>query len=268
VVCTLLASGGPLDHVVQHSLFTLHVAGREIAFTNHMLMMVVATVLLLVLLPLAARRGGLVPKGLSNFIESICVYIREEVARPALKDHTDRYIGYLWTTFFFILACNLLGMIPVGPAAYWLTGRQERMIELGGTPTANIWVTGMLAALAFVMIHVAGVRHQGVWKYIVNFIPHVPWPLIPVMYVLEIIGAMVKPFALAIRLFANMVAGHAVLAALMGVALASGNYAVAGVTVLGCTALGLLELFVAFLQAYIFTFLTTMFISAAAHPEH
>jgi F-type H+-transporting ATPase subunit a len=264
----ILASGSPLDHVVQHTLFTVHIAGYEIIFSNHMLMMLVAAAALLVVVPLAVRHRGLTPQGLRNFIESICVYLREEVARPALKEQTDRYIGYIWTTFFFILACNLIGMIPIGQIAYWLTGRQERMIELSGTPTANIWVTGILAVLALVMIHVAGIRQQGLWHYIKNFIPHVPWPLIPMMYILEIVGAMVKPFALAIRLFANMVGGHAVLAALMGVALTSQKYSVAGITLASCVALSVLELFVAFLQAYIFTFLTAMFIGAAMHPEH
>ena len=116
--------------------------------------------------------------------------------------------------------------------------------------------------------HFSGIREQGLWLYIKNFIPHVPWPLIPIMYVLEFIGALVKPCALSIRLFANMMAGHTVIGALMGMAIVSGNWGIAGVTVLGCTAISLLELFVAFLQAYIFTYLTTLFISAAVHPEH
>ena len=93
-------------------------------------------------------------------------------------------------------------------------------------------------------------------------------PLKLLMYGLELIGAAVKPFALAIRLFANMMAGHTVIGALMGLAVVSGNLAVGGITILGCVAISLLELFVAFLQAYIFTYLTTLFISAAVHPEH
>jgi F-type H+-transporting ATPase subunit a len=88
------------------------------------------------------------------------------------------------------------------------------------------------------------------------------------MYILEFVGSLVKPFALAIRLFANMVGGHAVLGALMGIALVSQSYPVAGITLVSCVALNLLELFVAFLQAYVFTFLTAMFIGAAMHPEH
>ncbi|MCK4629150.1 MAG: F0F1 ATP synthase subunit A [Sedimentisphaerales bacterium] len=260
----ILASESPLDHVVQHSLFII--PGTEIEFSNHMLMVLVAAILMLVILPLAARRWSMVPCGLSNFFEAICVFIREEVARPVLGDNTDRFIKFLWTTFFFILFCNLLGMIPTDGIFYLISG--YRLEHLGGAATANIWVTGALAVIAFIMIHISGIRQQGVWGYIRNFIPHVPWPLMPVMYVLEIIGSLVKPFALAIRLFANMLAGHTVLGAMLGLAFMARSYTIGGVTILGCAAISLLELFVAFLQAYIFTYLTTMFIGAAVHPEH
>jgi len=260
----ILASANPLEHVVQHTLFTL--PGTSIEVSNHMLMVLAAAVVMLIVLLRAARRRAQVPSGLSNLIEAICVFIREEVARPVLGENTDRFIKYLWTTFFFILFCNLLGMIPTDGILYLVSG--FRLAGLGGAATANIWVTGALAALAFLMIHFSGIRQQGLINYIKNFIPHVPWPLRPIMYFLETIGAFIKPFALAIRLFANMLAGHTVLSALLGLAFLARSYAIGGVTILGCAALSLLELFVASLQAYIFTYLTTMFIGAAVHPEH
>ena len=216
--------------------------------------------------PLAARQRSLVPRGMRNFFEAICVYIREEMARPVLGENTDRYIFYLWNTFFFILFCNLLGMVPTDGILYLLSA--GRLRGWGGTATANIWVTGTLAGIAFLMIHVSGMRQQGVGNYLRHFIPPVPWPLVPIMYVLELIGAAVKPFALAIRLFANMLAGHTVLGALLGLIFLSRNYLVGGVTILGCVGISLLELLVAFIQAYIFTYLTTMFIGAAIQPEH
>ena len=262
----ILASGSPLDHVVQHELFRFTVAGREFAFSNHMLMVLAAGGLMLIIFPLIARQGGLVPRGLRNFFESICVFVREEVARPVLGENTDRFVPYLWTTFFFVLFCNLLGMIPLGGIFQAVSG--GRLRHLGGTATANIWVTGTLAFMAFAMIHISGIRQQGALTYFKNFIPHVPLPLVPVMYILEFIGAFVKPFALAIRLFANMLAGHTVLGALLGLAIAARSYSIGGVTVLGCAVLSVLELFVAFLQAYIFTYLTTMFIGSAVHPDH
>ena len=169
--------------------------------------------------------------------------------------------------FFFILTCNLLGMIPTGGILY-LIFRSDKLQHFGGAATANVWVTGALGSLAFFMTHISGIRQQGLFTYLRNIIPHVPVPLMPIMYVLELIGVLVKPFALAIRLFANMLAGHTVLAALTIIAMASHSYAVSGVTLIGCTSLSMLELFVAFLQAYIFTFLMTMFIATAVQPEH
>lgn len=157
-------------------------------------------------------------------------------------------------------------MIPTDSIIRLLSG--NKLQHLGGAATANIWITGALAGCAFVMIHVGGIRQQGLWSYIKNFIPHVPIALMPIMYVLELIGALVKPFALAIRLFANILAGHAVLGALIGLAIMARSYSIASVTVIGCAALSLLELFVAFLQAYIFTYLTAMFIGTAVQPEY
>lgn len=264
----ILAAGDPLSHVVQHELFT--VPGTDFAVSNHILMMFLAAVLLVVILPQAARQRSMVPTGIRNFFEAICAFIRDEVARPVLGGMTDRYIVFIWNTFFFILFCNLLGMIPLDGIVYLVSGMQLQ--HIGGTATANIWVTGALSVVAFFMIHISGIREQGVLTYLKNFIPHVPWPLVPVMYILEFIGALVKPFALAIRLFANMLAGHTVLGALIGLVFMSSKLAImaptAVATVAGCAAISLLELFVAFLQAYIFTYLMTMFIGAAVHPEH
>jgi len=259
---SVLASGNPLDHVVQHELFKV----GPVLFTNHMLMLILAGSLLLITLLLASRQRSIVPSGLRNFIESICVFLREEVARPVLHENTDRYIKFIWTMFFFILFCNLLGMVPFDGILYLVS--RGNLQHYGGTATSNIWVTGTLAGCAFLMIHVSGIRQQGAGAYIKNFVPHVPVLLIPFMYVLELIGAMVKPFALAIRLFANMIAGHTVLGTLLLLGLAAKNIPVAGATVVGCAAFSLLELFVAFLQAYIFTFLTTLFIGSAVQPEH
>ncbi len=258
----ILASENPLDHVVQHELFRI----GDFVVSNHVLMVLLAAILMLIILPRAARRDGLVPKGLANLIESICLYLREEVARPALKEHTDKFIKYLWTLFFFILFCNLIGMIPLAGIVYFLSG--TKLSNIGGTATANIWITGTLAMVSFFMIHICGIRQQGIASYMKHFIPPVPWPLVPLMFVLEFIAALIKPFALAIRLFANMVAGHTVIAALLSLIFMAKSYSVGAVTVAGCAALSILELFTAVLQAYIFVFLTTLFISAAIEPEH
>lgn len=264
----ILAMANPLDHVVPHSLFKIPIPGTDwtMDFNSHLLMILVAAIVLCIVLPLSVRQRSMVPRGLRNLIESVCVYIREEVARPVLGDATDRFIIYLWTIFYFILFINLVGMVPTDALIYLLSGGHIK--HIGGTATANIWVTGALASMAFIVIHLSGMKEQGFFTYWKNFVPHVPWPMLPLMYVVELIGALVKPFALAMRLFANMLAGHTVLASLMAMVLMSRSLAIEGVTIAAAAVFSLLELFVAFLQAYIFTFLTAMFIASAIHPEH
>jgi len=274
-----------------------------------MIMIVLAALLTFIIFTYVGTRArkNMVPTGVHNFFEAMLSFLRTEVFRPALGDNADRFTPFLWTLFFFILFCNLLAMIPMNEI---LGLARRRPVELWGAATANISVTLGLALIAFVAIHVSGViqairikmnpnldthhHHDtahshgqplpiaivtGTAAYIWNFAPHpqlglkvLDLGLWAALLVLEIIGAFVKPFALCVRLFANMLAGHLVLAALVGMILivsnTIGQTAVGVVVVAGCTALSLLELFVAFLQAYIFTFLTTLFIASAVAPEH
>ena len=265
----VLASDDPMSHVVPHNLFG--------PVTNHVLMLIVAAVLLLIFVPIAARKKDLVPRGFRNFLEALLQFIREDVARPALGELTDRYIPFLWTMFTLILTANLLGLIPIGAILGGVT-QDSHLLHWGGTATGNIGITAGLALCAFLLFHLSGMRQQGVGKYLYNtFLGHAPWPLWPLFIPLELIGALVKPFALAIRLFANMTGGHIVVAVLlgfavtgveMGIAGSPGMYGVTVVSVLGAVAINLLELFVAFLQAYIFVFLTALFLGTAVHPEH
>jgi len=283
----LLVAASPLEHVVSHDLF--HVG--PIVVNNHMLMSAVAALLMLIVFVPMTRYRSLVPSGVRNFFESICVYFRDEVARPILHDETDRFIGVIWTTFFFILFANLLGIIPIAAIVYLVSWGE--LHEWGGTATGNIYVTGALAGFMFVFIHLSGiaqnVRHQrhagrspitaglfGVAVYLYKMVPHIEGALGIILFLpllgLEFLGAVVKSVALAIRLFANMIAGHILLAVLLFfITFAQGylsGFALASVSVVGSVAITLLELFVAFLQAYIFTFLATIFIGMAVHQDH
>ncbi len=283
----ILASGNPLDHVVAHDLFKV----GPVVVNNQMLMAGVVGVIMLILFPLIFRKPEMVPSGVRNFFEAICSYFREEVARPVLHGETDRFIPLIWTTFFFILFSNLLGMVPLSSALYLVSF--GKLKEIGGTATGNIYVTGALAAFMFVMIHVSGI-----WQNAIHEHHHgKPWPqatvkgfflywykmvppiegavgyiLFPLLFVLEFLGVASKSFALAVRLFANMLAGHTVLATLLffiGLPTSYGvGMFVAGASVLGSVALSALELFVAFLQAYIFALLATFFIGMSVHQEH
>jgi F-type H+-transporting ATPase subunit a len=171
--------------------------------------------------------------------------------------------------FFFVLTVNILGLLPI-PAVSSLFG-----LHLGGTATGNIWVTATLALITMAMMVINGLRIGGK-SYIAHFCPGPIW-MAPLLVPVEIIGLIAKVFALAVRLFANMIAGHILLAVLLSFIMSAGSISaglglgVAVPVVLGSAAINLLELFVAFLQAFIFTFLTTLFIGMSVvfhHDEH
>ena len=275
----------PMEHVIPHPLFG--------GFNNHHLMGLVVLVVGIALLALVAKKmpvkGGsaedYVTKGrFTQFMEVLLIFIRDEMTRPLLGDLTDRYIKYIWSTFFFILFANVFGLIPTG-AILDLVGLHS-LSHWGGTITGNVNITAGLAGIACFMMFFVGLKENGF-----HFIQHMwPVPVTPpegvkgfmlvivmpilwlagiIVFALEFVGYFIKSFALCVRLFANMVAGHLVLGSLIIMAMYAG---VVGKTAsgLGAAAFSFLELFVAFLQAYIFTFLTVIFISlgAISHAEH
>jgi F-type H+-transporting ATPase subunit a len=273
----------PLEHIVQHPLIErpadlgpLTPNGVITIFSDQIAMIALAGVLLIAFVPMMVRRrrgkgdvDGLVPVGGANMLEAVCQYIRKEVAEPALHEHTDRFIKYIWSVFFFVLTVNILGLLPI-PAISSLFGT-----HLGGTATGNIWVTATLALITMGMMVINGLRIGGK-HYIAHFCPGPIW-MAPLLVPVEIIGLVAKVFALAVRLFANMIAGHILLAVLLSFIMSAGSISaglglgVAVPVVLGSAAINLLELFVAFLQAFIFTFLTTLFIGMSVvfhHDDH
>jgi F-type H+-transporting ATPase subunit a len=172
-------------------------------------------------------------------------------------------VPFLWTQFLFILFCNLLGMFP-----------------FLGSPTASIWVTGALAACSFVMMHGPGIVREGPVHYFQSLwpqieIPYIGWFFGLLIFIIEMLGSVIKAGVLAVRLFANMFAGHMVLATILlfiyTVGVNGFSWLWVGVStasVIGVVLLSLLELFVAFLQAYVFTFLTALFMGMNLHPAH
>jgi F-type H+-transporting ATPase subunit a len=261
----ILAELNPLEPVTVVPLFTFHIGPCQLVISNHAAMVLVVTALLLVVILLATRSPKLQPRGLQNFVESVCSYLREEMARPILGHGTDRYMSFIWTIFFFVLTLNLLAMIPTDKIISLATGRKS---HFGGPATANIFITGALGVISFVMTHVYGVRQKGVFHYLASIAPPSPKWLLPLIYPLELITLFVRPFTLAIRLFANIVAGHMVLATILGLVFVFQNLGVAVISVLASVALSFLELLVAFIQAYIFAFLCTLYIGLATSSEH
>jgi F-type H+-transporting ATPase subunit a len=232
---------------------TLHLGGYDLPITRHAVMMWVACAVILLVLWLATRRRTLAPKGIHNVLEAIVVFVRDELARKNIGHHGDRFVPYLLSTFVFILACNLLGLIPYM-----------------ATPTGNIGVTAGLAGMAFLMIQVAGMREHGVVGHWKNLVPHgMPVWLLPIMIPVEILGMFTKPFALCVRLFANMTAGHvAILSLISLVFILKAAWVGAVLSVPFSLFISGIELLVAFLQAYIFTMLTSLFIGMSVHPQH
>jgi F-type H+-transporting ATPase subunit a len=267
-ILTLAAGDSPLHHVVDRPLGGGHMTPHTL-ITNHMVLLVISAALMLLIFPRLTRRyrsGELVPTGTRNFFEAIIIYVREDLARPVLAENTDRFMGYLWTLFFFILFNNLLGLLPLDVVTGGI---------IGGSATGNIYVTGALAIISFIVIQIAGIRSNGLVNYLKHFTGGAPIYMAPILIPVEIIGIFVKPFALMIRLFANMVAGHVLLAVLIGfvglayVKLGTGGAVGVGiVSIAGATAIMCLEVFVAFLQAYLFTFLTALFIGQLVVHEH
>ena len=259
----------PLEHIVRHPMIQRN--GYTL-LDSHIVMLMLAGLLLVLLLPVWVRRrrgtdavGSLVPTGPGNAVEAICEFLRNKVAQPALHHHTDRFIKFIWTVFFFIFTVNLLGLLPI-------SGLRFLGAHLGGTATANPWITGTMAAITLGMIVINGLRLGGK-QFLAHFSPG-PWWLSWMLVPIEVIGLVARIFALTVRLCANMIAGHVLLAVLLSFifqAAAKGIAAGLGVTVpvvLGSVAITLLEMFVALVQAFVFTFLTTLFIGQAVVFHH
>lgn len=231
--------------------------------TKLVVMLWIAAAIAVVLLVGAARSHtrraaqGLPPKGLAGAIEAMILYMRNEVILPNVGHHGEGFVPYLLTIFFFILIANLLGLVPYM-----------------GTATGNISVTATLAIMTFIVIEVAGMRALGkgyintiiFWPHDMPILMRVPLSLI--LSPVELMSKFTKPFALAIRLFANMTAGHIVVLALIGLIFTFQSYFVAPAPVAMAVAIMLLELMVAFLQAFIFTLLSSVFIGLVRESAH
>lgn len=236
----------PLPHL---SLF-----GLDISITKHVVFMWLASILLIVTMIKVSKsyKKSLVPKGVSNFFEVLIVFVRDEIAKPTIGKGYEKFVPYLLTAFFFILFCNFLGLIPYS-----------------ATATSNISITASLAVATFIVTQFGGIQKNGFFGYFKGLVPHgVPIPLLPIMAIVEVLGLFTKPFALAIRLFANMTAGHIIIYALISLIFVMQSYFIAPVSIGMALFIYLLEILVALLQAYIFTMLSSLFIGMAVHQDH
>lgn len=278
----LAAGNNPLSHVIPHP-FVVAEDGTWIWDTT-VGNLLLSGLILIILGPWIAKKIGTGPESqghdrfvtrnpFAHMIEVICTYLRENTVRPLLGDRTDGFMPFLWTLFFFILVNNLLGLVPILDALHLINKdwKAEGISPFGGTATQNLAVTGVLAFIAFLVINISGIRQLGIGGYLHHLTGGAPAYIWPILVPVEILGIFIKPVALAIRLFANMTAGHTLVATLfMFVGLAANlSFILSGpitvISVVAAIAIYFLEIFVAFLQAFVFMFLTTVFISQLAH---
>lgn len=252
------------EHILEHHLMDhkmgaafLSFSGIQLGMSRHLMVMWIVSAVVIAVLTYAARArsgAGLVLRG---GVEAVVVYIRDQMLHPIFHDATHTYLPYFLTLFFFIWFCNMAGLVPHSSAV-----------------TANVSVTAGLSICTFMLIHFAGVKEQGPIEYIKHICPGgLPLWLVPLIFMIEIMGLFAKCIALCIRLFANIIAGHVVSLAFLSLIFIFAQmspYIGLGVAP---AAVGLalfvyaLDVLVSLLQAYIFTFLTALFVGGAVHPH-
>lgn len=242
---------------LEHNHILLADSGKavlDLSITKNVAMLLInAGLLLFVFLSVAKAyktNKGKAPKGIQSFLEPIVLFVRDEIVKPNIGHHHEKYLPYLLTLFFFILFGNLLGLLPGA-----------------GNLTGNIAITMILAVLTFLITNLSG--NKNYWSHIF-WTPGVPLPLRPIILLVEVIGIFTKPFSLMIRLFAAITAGHIVLLSLLGLTFMFHSYLVGVVSSVFVVVISLIELLVAGIQAYVFTMFTALYIGMATeeHAHH
>jgi len=228
----------------------------DFSITKNISGMILAAIILLILFIRMGRtysgNNNVVPRGFNGFLEPMIIFIRDGIAIPNIGEHKyEKHMPYLLTVFFFILINNLMGLIPFFP--------------FGANVTGNIAVTMLLALITFLITQFSGTKNY--WKHVIAA-PGVPLWLVPIMIPVEFIGLFTKPFALMIRLFANITAGHIIVLSLICLIFVFKNLWVSSIAIPMALFINILEILVAFLQAYVFTLLSALFIGLAAKEHH
>ena len=253
-----MAEGGggeaidPLHHFELHPIVDIHLGGLDLSITQPVLWMMIASAVTFSVLTVVAMTLKKYPKGLQNLVEVIVDFLRQGVVINIIGKEGVAWFPFVSTLFLFVLSCNLVGLIPGS-----------------FTATANINVTAALAMLVFFMVQGAGIRKYGFVGYFKAFIPSgVPTWILPIMLPIEFISLFAKPFSLAVRLFANMMAGHMVILVFLSMIILFKSIIITPLPFVGVVIMYAFEIFIAFIQAYIFAVLTASYLSDALHMEH
>lgn len=234
----------------------IHILGLSIdmSITKHVVMMWLVAAIVFVVMKIVARsyRKSVIPGKFASAIEMVIIFIRDDVVIPAIGEKGKKYLPYFLTLFFFILVSNFFELVPYA-----------------STPSGDISVTAALAVIAFFVVQISGIRNNGFVRYFRGLVPpNIPLFAIPIIAIVEIMGLFTKPFALCVRLFANLVAGDIAIYSFIGLIFVFGTVLIAPLAIGFALFIELLEVLVAFIQAYIFTILTALFVGMAIHQEH
>jgi F-type H+-transporting ATPase subunit a len=233
-----------------HVFLKLSLFGMDISITSAVLVMWLAVAIIFVLTYLAVRRPTIVPGKLQNIVEILYEFWDSQI-RDMFRQETSRWVPFVFSLFTFILVCNLLGMLP------------------GVYPiSANLNNTVTLAVIVFFVYHVAGIKKNGLRGYLKTFVPSdTPIFLVPLLFFVELLSHLARPFSLALRLFANMTAGHIMTITILSLIFIFKNIWLTAFPLLGSIVFRLFEIFVAFIQAYVFAYLSALYIGLAIYEE-
>lgn len=233
-------------------LIPLHIHGIDMSITNTVVTMFAGVVVAAVMLLLASRKPKLIPGPLQNAVEAIIEFIKNDVVLSMMGTEGMSWFPFIGTIFFFVLFSNLLGLIPGA-----------------NTPTGRLSVPLTLAVIVFFSVHIHGVMRHGLFKYLAGWVPPgLPIWVVPIVFLLETISAIAKPFSLTVRLFANMLAGHVIIFVFLGFVVMFNTFYVLPLSLPFAIIMMCLEVLFAAIQAYVFALLSAMYIGAAINPEH
>lgn len=245
-------SFNPIHHFEIHPIVDIHIFGIDLSINQAVIWMWIAAGILFIGLTIVAQTVKRYPRGMQNFMEMIMEFLQENLVLGVIGKEGRRWFPFIATLFLFILMNNLLGLVPGS-----------------FTATANINVTAALAIVVFLTVQGVGIRTHGLFGYLKGFIPAgVPFWVLPLMLPIEFISQLAKPFSLAIRLFANMMVGHMVILVFLSMIIIFKSYVVAIFPLAGVMMMSAFEIFVAFIQAFIFAILTASYLSDAIHMSH
>ncbi|MFH1386346.1 MAG: F0F1 ATP synthase subunit A [bacterium] len=240
-----------LENLYQRTIIPLSLFGVDISITNGVITLWVAGISVLFFFFLATCSLKLVPGTAQNLAETMVIFLRNEMGEQ-LGTEKDKWLPFIIALFFFVLFCNLAGLIPIFSGV-----------------TANINVTGTLAVIVFLVVHLSGIKKRGLVSYARSLVPcDIPFFVQVLMVPIEFLSQLAKPFSLALRLFANMFAGHALMMILLSLIFIFKSYLVIPLPLLGDFIFSIFEVFVAFIQAFIFAYLSSLYIATALEENH